>query len=59
MEEFSLSTYYALVIQTITLAATIILAIKKREDKWAVGIILLTYVLLMIIFTIPYIKDLY
>ena len=58
-EEFTLSTYYALIIQTITLAATIILVIKKREDKWAVGIILLTYVLLMIIFTIPYVKDLY
>lgn len=59
MEEFELSTYLALIVQTIVLAATIVLVIKNRKDKWTVLAILLTYALLVIVFTIPYVKDLY
>ena len=59
VEEFTLSNYVAILAQTIVLAATIVLLIKNRQDKERIIEILLLYVFLTLIFTIPLLKDLY
>jgi len=59
VEEFTLSNYLAIIVQTIVLAATIVLLIKNRHEKESIVRILLVYVLLTMSFTIPLLKDMY
>jgi hypothetical protein len=59
MEEFTLTNYLTILVQTLVLAATIVLIIKKRENPEAIVTILLAYALVTIIVIIPMLTDLY
>ena len=49
MDEFTTRNYVAFIIQTVLIIGTIVLAIKKREDKGTLVIILLAFILLTMV----------
>lgn len=59
MEEFTLGTYLVVILQTIVILTTVYLLVKHRRDPGNRVIILLGYILLTMILTIPRLTELY
>ena len=59
MDEFTLRHYVAFIAQTVLIVATIVLAVKKREDKWNLLLIVLAYILLTMLITSPVLPNPY
>jgi len=59
MEEFTLINYITFLVQTLVIAITIVLIIKKRENPEDIVTILLAYALVTMIVTVPMLPDLY
>jgi len=59
MEEFTLRTYLILIVQTIVIITTVYLIVKNRHNPRNRILIMLAYILLTMILTIPRLADLY